>query len=58
MVIGRFGPARLNAVEETVTCEIVRLDFPVLLIATGRMELLPTCTLPKFALVDEIDIWA
>lgn len=43
---------------ETVAWEIVVLDFPVLLMATGAMELLPTCTLPKFTLVESTDIWA
>jgi len=58
-VIGRFGPANLNPLLETVA-EIVRLDFPVLVIVTGRIGLLPTCTLPKFTLVGDvvIAIWA
>ncbi len=57
-MIGRFGPAKLNPFPETVA-EIVRLDFPVLVIATGTIGLLPTCTLPKFTLlVDDIAIWA
>ena len=58
-MIGRFGPAKLNPFPETVA-EIVRLDFPVLVIVTGTIGLLPTCTLPKFTLVvlDNIAIWA
>lgn len=55
---GRLGPAKLKPVPETIAWEIVMLDFPVLLIAMGAMELLPTCTLPKFTLVESSDIWA
>ena len=57
-MIGRFGPAKLNPLPETVA-EIVSLDLPVLVIVTGTIGLLPTCTLPKFTLVvDNIAIWA
>ena len=60
MVGKGFGPAKLNPLPETVNAEIVRLDFPVLVIVTGRIGLLPTCTLPKFTLVGDvvIAIWA
>ena len=60
MVGKGFGPAKLNPLPETVNAEIVRLDFPVLVIVTGTVQLLPTCTLPQFTLVgvDNVAIWA
>jgi hypothetical protein len=35
----------------TLACEIVTLDPPVLVRASGRLALLPTCTLPNDKLV-------
>ena len=60
MIDSRFvPPAKRNPLPETVA-EIVSPDFPVLVIVTGTIGLLPTCTLPKFTLVGDvvIAIWA
>jgi hypothetical protein len=57
-VIGRFGPTKLNPVPEATACEIVSVDFPVLLTAAERMVVLPTCTPPKLSAEDDSDICA
>ena len=55
--MGRLGPANLKPVPEADACEMVRLDLPVLVMATGLIKVLPTCTSPKLMLVEE-SVWA
>jgi len=55
-VMGRVGPAKVKPVPETDACEMVRLNLVVLVMLTGLIKLLPTCTLPKLML--EVDaVW-
>ena len=55
-VTARLGPAKMKPVPEATACEIVRVDFPVLLTATGTVALLPIWILPKLTLVVDIAI--
>jgi hypothetical protein len=43
-------PLPLKPLPEVVSCEIVRLAFPVLLTEIACVPLIPTMTLPKFTL--------
>ena len=56
--MGRLGPAKLNAVPETVACEIVMVCLPVFVTATGTITLFPTCRLPNETFEAESDICA
>jgi hypothetical protein len=49
-VIGKVGPVKLNPAPETVACEMVRFDLPLLLAAIDNALLLPSWTPPKFTL--------
>ena len=49
-VTGGLRPFTLNPVPVTVPWEIVALAPPVLVTVSGKLLLLPTCTLPKFRL--------
>lgn len=50
-VRGKVSPLKLNPLPLAVAAEIVRLVPPVLVKVSGRLELLPTCTLPNARLV-------
>src|SRR5208282_1633339 len=50
-VKGKDSPLKLNPVPPAEAAEIVRLDPPVLVRVSDKLELLPTCTLPNARLV-------
>jgi hypothetical protein len=50
-VKGNDSPLKLNPVPLAEAAEIVRLDAPVLVRVSDKLELLPTCTLPNARLV-------
>lgn len=50
-VKGKVSPLKLNPAPLTLAAEMVRLDPPVLVSVSGKLELLPTCTLPNARLV-------
>ena len=50
-VTGGVSPLKLNPVPLAVMAEIVRPDPPLLVKVSGKLELLPSCTLPKPTLV-------
>lgn len=50
-VKGAAMPLNVNPVPVTLTCEIVTLEPPVLVIVSGSDWLLPTVTLPKLSVV-------
>ena len=50
-VTGSVSPPKLNPVPLAVTAETVRLDPPLLVKVSDKLELLPSCTLPKPTLV-------
>ena len=50
-VKGRVSPLILNPGPLAEAAEIVRLDPPVLVRVSGKLELLPTCTLPNARLL-------
>ncbi len=54
-VAGKVSPVTVKPAPVTLACEIVTLDPPVLVSASGRLVLLPTCTLPKDKLVGLAD---
>ena len=49
-VTGRLGPTKLKTLPEAAAFEIVTLTFPLFPTETGRIALLPTCTVPKLVL--------
>ena len=50
-VKGKVSPLKLNPAPLATAAEIVRLDPPVLVRVSDKLELLPTCTLPNARLV-------
>jgi hypothetical protein len=50
-VKGKVSPLKLNPLPLAAAAEIARLDPPVLVSVSDKLELLPTCTLPKARLV-------
>jgi hypothetical protein len=52
-VTGRVGPTKLKPVPKTKTCETVKLNLLVLVMATDLMEVLPKGTVPKLMLVED-----
>jgi hypothetical protein len=50
-VKGKVSPLILNPAPLALAAEIVRLDPPVLVSVSDKLELLPTCTLPNAKLV-------
>lgn len=48
-VMGTFSPEMLNPVPLAEACVMVTLDPPALVSVSYWLELLPTCTLPKFS---------
>ena len=50
-VKGKGSPLKLNPVPLAAAAEIVRLDPPVLVSVSDKLELLPSCTLPNARLV-------
>jgi hypothetical protein len=50
-VKGKDKPFKLNPAPLAVAAEIVRLDPPVLVSISDKLELLPTCSLPNARLV-------
>ena len=50
-VTGKVSPLKLNPVPLAVAAEIVRLVPPVFVSFSGKLVLLPTCTLPNARLV-------
>jgi hypothetical protein len=55
--MGRLGPAKLKPGPDTTTWEIVAVDLPVLVTATGMIRLMPICTVPKLTFEKENAIW-
>lgn len=49
MEIGRLGPAKLKPLPEGLALEIVMVYLLELVIVMGTIRLLPTVTVPKFA---------